>query len=70
MNQFVYIVDAKRTPIGKYGGSLAGIPATELGAIVIKALLEKNPEIRKHIDEVILGNVLSAGLVWVMEKFP
>lgn len=62
MKDGVYITNAKRTPVGKFGGSLVGIPATELGAIVIKALLEKNPEIIQHIDEVILGNVLSAGL--------
>lgn len=62
MKDGVYIIDAKRTPVGKFGGSFAGIPATDLGAIVIKALLDKNPEITKHIDEVILGNVLSAGL--------
>lgn len=58
----VYIVDAKRTPVGKYGGSLAETSATELATIVIKALLEANPKIIKYIDEVILGNVLSAGL--------
>lgn len=62
MKDGVYIIDAKRTPVGKFGGSLAGIPATELGAVVIKTLLENNPAITKHIDEVILGNVLSAGL--------
>lgn len=62
MTDAVYLVDAKRTPVGKFGGSLSGLPATKLGAIVIKTLLEKNPEIAKHIDEVILGNVLSAGL--------
>ncbi|RJQ38238.1 acetyl-CoA C-acetyltransferase [Candidatus Microgenomates bacterium] len=58
----VYIIDAKRTPIGKYGGSLIGISATELGATVIKALVEKNPKTTKYINEVIIGNVLSAGL--------
>jgi len=62
MKDGVYIIDAKRTAVGKFGGSLIGISATELGAIVIKALLENNPEIKNNIDEVILGNVLSAGL--------
>lgn len=57
-----YIIDIKRTPVGKYGGSLVHVSATELGSIVIKALLDNNPVINKHIDEVIMGNVLSAGL--------
>lgn len=58
----VFILDAKRTAVGKFGGSLVGIPATQLGSIVIKSLLEKTPQITQYIDEVILGNVLSAGL--------
>lgn len=62
MNKNVYIIDAKRTPIGKYGGSLVGVSATELASIVIKSLLHENPKIRMLIDEVILGNVISAGL--------
>lgn len=62
MKEEVYILDAKRTPVGKYGGSLVETPATELGTIVIKALLKTNPRIKKHVDEVILGNVLSTGL--------
>lgn len=62
MKEEVFIINAKRTPVGKFGGSLVRVPATDLGIIVIKALLAKNPEIIKHIDEVILGNVLSAGL--------
>ncbi len=62
MKSFVYIVDAKRTPIGKYGGSLIDIPATTLGTLVIKALLKRNPLAVHHVDEVILGNAISAGL--------
>src|SRR3989344_1645603 len=62
MKQFVYIVDAKRTPIGKFGGSLVNIPATKLATVTIKALLKANPSITRYVDEVILGNVLSAGL--------
>lgn len=62
MKQFVYIVDAKRTPIGKFGGSLVDIPATALATVVIKELLKTNPSIARYVDEVILGNVLSAGL--------
>src|SRR3982074_3854130 len=58
----VVIVAAMRTAIGKFGGSLAKIPAAELGAHVIKGLLAKtgiNPEM---INEVILGQVLTAGV--------
>lgn len=62
MKDSVYIVDAKRTPIGKYGGSLIDVSATQLATTVINALLKTNPTIVKHIDEVILGNVFSAGL--------
>lgn len=62
MKGIAYILDAKRTPVGKFGGSFVSISATELGSIVIKALLDKNPAVNKHIDEVIMGNVLSAGL--------
>lgn len=62
MKQFVYIVDAKRTPIGKYGGSFVDISATELATVVMKALLKANPVTARHVEEVILGNVLSAGL--------
>lgn len=62
MKDAVYIVDAKRTPIGKYGGGLIDVSATDLASIVIEALLKKNPTIIDYIDEVILGNVLSAGL--------
>src|SRR3982074_3214066 len=58
----VVIVAAMRTAIGKFGGSLAKIPAAELGAHVIKGLLAKtgiNPE---TINEAILGQVLTAGV--------
>lgn len=62
MKESVFIVDAIRTPIGKFGGSLARTPATDLGTWVIKALLARTPIILRHVDEVIFGNVLSAGL--------
>lgn len=62
MKQIAYIINAKRTPVGKFGGSFKDTPATELGTAVINALLEKYPETTGHIDEVIMGNVLSAGL--------
>ncbi len=61
-NQEVVIVSAVRTPIGNFSGSLKDISAPKLGALVIKSALEKagiNPE---QVDEVIMGNVLQAGL--------
>lgn len=61
MNNDAVIVDAARTAIGAFGGSLAAIPAHELGARVIKALLERNGLRGEEIDEVILGQVLTAG---------
>lgn len=62
MKQDVYIINAKRTPVGKFGKSLLEFPATELATMVIKNLLKKHLDIAECIDEVILGNVLSAGL--------
>ncbi|GLR26602.1 acetyl-CoA C-acetyltransferase [Limnobacter litoralis] len=57
----VVIVAAGRTAIGKFGGSLAKISAPELGAHVIKGLLEKTGVKGEQISEVILGQVLAAG---------
>lgn len=57
----VVIVAAKRTAIAKFNGSLATIPAAELGSIVIKALLEETGVDPNDVDEVILGHVLTAG---------
>jgi acetyl-CoA C-acetyltransferase len=59
----VYIVSAARTPIGKFGGALAGVPATELGAVAIRAAVERaglDPQ-TAEIDEVLMGQVLQAG---------
>ena len=58
----VVIVAAARTALGSFGGSLAKVPAPELGATVIKALLEKTGVAADAVSEVILGNVLTAGL--------
>ena len=58
----IVIVSAARTAVGKFGGSLANIPAPDLGAIVIKAILAKTGVGADQIGEVILGNVLTAGL--------
>jgi acetyl-CoA C-acetyltransferase len=58
----VVIVDAARTAIGKFEGTLAGVPASELGSTVIRALLERNGLAPEAVDEVILGQVLAAGV--------
>ncbi len=57
----VFIVSAKRTPIGKFMGSLSTIKPGQLGAIVIKSMLEETGMDSSKIDSVIAGNVLSAG---------
>ncbi|UTW09271.1 acetyl-CoA C-acetyltransferase [Pseudomonas benzenivorans] len=59
--QEVAIVAATRTAIGSFQGSLAGIPAVELGAAVIRRLLEQTGLNGAEVDEVILGQVLTAG---------
>ena len=56
-----YIVDAIRTPVGKRGGSLAGIHPADLGAASIKALLERTGIDPGSVDDVIFGNVDSVG---------
>ncbi|MBF0125631.1 MAG: acetyl-CoA C-acetyltransferase [Magnetococcales bacterium] len=58
----VVIVAAGRTAIGKFLGTLAGVPASELGAVVLKGLMEKSGLKPEQIDEVILGQVLTAGV--------
>ncbi|WP_207887357.1 acetyl-CoA C-acetyltransferase [Pseudomonas sp. 30_B] len=59
--QDVVIVAATRTAIGAFQGSLANIPAHELGSLVIRSLLERSGVKPEQIDEVILGQVLTAG---------
>ncbi|MFL6625267.1 MAG: acetyl-CoA C-acetyltransferase [Burkholderiaceae bacterium] len=61
MTTDIVIVAAARTAVGKFGGSLAKVPASELGAIVLKALLERSRLTGEQISEVILGQVLQAG---------
>jgi acetyl-CoA C-acetyltransferase len=56
----IVIVSAARTAVGKFGGSLAKIPAPELGAIVIKAALERAGLKPEQVSEVIMGQVLTA----------
>jgi 3-oxo-5,6-didehydrosuberyl-CoA/3-oxoadipyl-CoA thiolase len=58
----VVIVDAVRTPIGRYKGALKNVRPDDLGAIVIKALIERNPLLpTSEIEEVVLGNANQAG---------
>lgn len=59
--QDIVIVAALRTAVGSFGGSLSKIPAPELGATVIKGLLEKTGVKPEAVSEVILGQVLTAG---------
>jgi acetyl-CoA C-acetyltransferase len=58
----IVIVAAARTAVGKFGGTLAKTPASELGAVVLKALLERSGLTSEQIGEVILGQVLTAGV--------
>ena len=62
MSPDVVILSACRTPVGRFLGSLSEIPATKLGAIVIPEALKRAGVAAEEIDEVILGNVLQAGL--------
>jgi acetyl-CoA C-acetyltransferase len=57
----IVIVAAARTAVGKFGGTLGSTPATELGAVVVKSLLERSGVQPQAIGEVILGQVLAAG---------
>ncbi|MCR8743866.1 acetyl-CoA C-acetyltransferase [Romboutsia lituseburensis] len=57
----VYIIDAKRSPIGKFLGKIATVSPSQLAGQVIKSVIENNNIDPKYIDEVILGNVLPAG---------
>jgi len=61
MNQDIVIVAAARTAIGTFGGSLASVKASDLGATVIKALLERSGVAADQVSEVIMGQVLTAG---------
>ena len=56
------ILSAVRTPIGKFQGALSGLPATKLGAVVIKAAVERAGIDLKDIEEVLMGNVVQAGV--------
>ncbi len=62
MSREVFICDAVRTPIGRFGGALAPVRADDLAAIPLKALIERNPQVRwDEVDEVFLGCANQAG---------
>ena len=61
MNE-VYIISAVRTPIGSFGGSLASVSAVDLGAIAVKGAMQKAGVDPKLVQEIFIGNVISAGL--------
>ncbi len=56
------IISAVRTPIGKFQGALKSISATQLGSLAVRAAVERAGLSPEQIDEVIMGNVVSAGL--------
>lgn len=58
----VYILSAVRTPLGSFGGALSSVSATKLGSIAIKGALEKAGVDAKEVQEVFMGNVVSANL--------
>ena len=62
MSEDIVIVAAGRSAVGNFGGSLASVPASTLGANVIKGLVEQTGIDPASVDEVIMGNVLTAGL--------
>lgn len=62
MNKSVYIVSAVRTPMGSFGGSLKDVPAPQLGAVAIKAALEKAGVSPNDVNEVLMGCVIQANL--------
>ncbi|TRX71848.1 acetyl-CoA C-acetyltransferase [Carboxylicivirga sp. M1479] len=57
----IYIIDAARTAIGNFGGSLSTISPATMGATVVKTLLERNKLNGSEVDEVLMGSVLQAG---------
>jgi acetyl-CoA C-acetyltransferase len=58
----VYIISAVRTPIGSFGGGLSSLSAVELGSIAVKAAVEKSGVDSTLVQEILMGNVIAAGL--------
>ncbi|MFN2484286.1 MAG: acetyl-CoA C-acyltransferase [Candidatus Limnocylindria bacterium] len=61
MTDSAYIISAARTPIGKFGGGLSTVPATDLGAVAIRAAVERSGVRPDTVDEVLMGHVIQAG---------
>ena len=61
----VVIIEAVRTPIGTYRGSLKNIKSDQLGSIVIKELLKRSKFNKDEIDEIIMGQVLTLSLIHI-----
>src|SRR5215204_3957591 len=62
-NGSVYLVSAARTPIGKFGGALADVPAVSLGGVAIQAAIERSGlPTEVEVDDVLMGQVLQAGV--------
>lgn len=58
----VYVVDAVRTPIGRFGGALAGVRPDDLAAHVVRALVDRTPDLDPaRIDDVVFGDANGAG---------
>lgn len=58
----VYVIEAKRSAVGKYGGSLVTIPAVDIASTIISSIFTEHKNLKNKVDEVILGNVLPAGI--------
>jgi acetyl-CoA C-acetyltransferase len=61
VSQEAFIVSAARTPIGKFQGGLAAVPATELGAIAIREAVRRSSVAPESVDEIYMGQVIQAG---------
>src|SRR5688500_15970382 len=61
MPNAVYVVDAVRTPIGRYKGALASVRTDDLAAHVVSALVKRQPGIEQRIDQVVFGATNQAG---------
>ena len=71
MVEEVVIIDARRTPIGKYHGSLKKFSAVALGTAVAKDMFERNQKIKEEIAQVIIGNVLKQVMAKTLpDKWP
>lgn len=62
MQNSIVIVNGARTPMGGFQGDLADVPVTQLGATVIKEAIDRAGIKPEEVDEVIMGNILSAGV--------